>query len=186
MRGLQAETRPPIEVYYRRHASDTWLAFKTVNAFRMTRDALQNTVLAFRAEGASEVLDRWSARFWAEMIVVRNYAASSDISYYPRIEARCEKDTFGFAVSLTAHPSPLPDVPRELLGWTGAHPTHLSYTANRTRFEHSLAMFFAFPSPMTGSPGKLALDAPDKTITLGRGAGLKPTSTPVSMRKTLS
>ncbi len=186
MRGLQTQTRPPVQVYYRRNSSDTWLAFKTVTAFRTTRDAVQNTILAFRAEGANEVLDRWSARFWAEMIVVRNYAASSDILYYPRIEARCEKDSFGFEVSLTAHPSPLPDVPRELLGWTGAHPTHLSLTANRTRFEHSLALFFAFPSPMTGAPGKLSLDASDKTITLGRGAGVRPVSAPVSLRKTLS
>jgi hypothetical protein len=186
MRGLQTKTQPPIEVYYRRNSSDTWLAFKTVTAFRTTRDALQNTSLSFRAEGSNEVLDRWSARFWAEMIVVRNYAASSDILYYPRIEARCEKDAFGFEVALTAHPSPLPDVPRELLGWTGAHPTHLSLTANRTRFEHSLALFFAFPSPMTGAPGKLSLDAPDKSITLGRGAGMRSSRPPVSLRKTLS
>jgi hypothetical protein len=188
MRGIDTKAPPPIEVYYRRHLTDAWAAFNSVNAVRTTRDELQNTVLAFRAEGSSEVLDRWNARFWADVIVVRNYTASSDLLYYPRIEARCDKEVFGLEVSLTAYPNPLPDVPRELLGWTGAHPTHLSYTVNRTRFAQTLELFLAFPSPVTGSSVKPSpsSDVPDKTITLGRGAGLKPMGAPVSMKKTQS
>jgi hypothetical protein len=183
MRGIDVEAQSPIEVHYRRNFTDVWVSFRSVNTFRSRLDELQYTVLAFRAEGSSEVLDRWNARFWADAIVVRNYAASSDLSYYPRIDADCRVGTAGLEVSLTAYPNPLPDVPRELLGWTGAHPTHLSYTANRTRFARVLDLFFAIPSPLVGSPVKPSAE-PDKTITLGRGAGLKPIGTPISMKKT--
>lgn len=185
MRGIDVEAQAPIEVYYRRNFSRVWISFRKVNAFRTTRDELQNTVLAFRVEGASEVLDRWNGRFWADVIVVRNYTASSDLLYYPRIDAHCHLGAVGLEVSLTAYPNPLPELPRELLGWTGMEPTHLNYTASQTRFARVLEMFFAFPSPVTGSQAEPSSDSLDRSITLGRGgASAKPLGTPVSMKKT--
>lgn len=182
MRGIDVEAQAPIEVYYRRNFSKVWISFRRVNAFRTTRDELQNNVLGFRAEAAAEVLDRWNGRFWADVIVVRNYTASSDLLYYPRMDVNCDAGTTGLEVSLTAYPHPLPDLPRELLGWTGSHPTHLNYTANQARFGRVLEMFFAFPSPVSGSVSEASVDAPDKNITLGRG-GARPSGAPISMKK---
>jgi len=185
MRGIEVEAQAPIEIHYRRNFSRVWISFKKVNAFRTMHDELRNTVLAFRAEGAGEVLDRWNGRFWADLIVVRNYTASSDLLYYPRIDANCQVGAVGLEVSLTPYPNPLPELPRELLGWTGSEPTHLTYTANQTRFARVLEMFFAFPSPVTGSQAEPSGEAVDKTITLGRGgASAKPLGTPISMKKT--
>ena len=187
MRGIGVETQAPIEIYYRRHFSKVWISFRNVNAFRTGRDELQNNVLGFRAETASEVLDRWNGRFWADVIVVRNYTASSDLIYYPRMDVRCEAGTTGLEVSLTAYPNALPELPRELMGWTGSSPTHLNYTANQTRFSRVLEMFFAFPSPVSGAMADASVDAPDKSITLGRGgASAKPMGAPISMKKTNS
>ena len=185
MRGIDLEAQAPLLIYYRRNFSKVWISLRSVNAFRTTRDELQNNVLACRAESASEVLDRWNGRFWADVIVVRNYTASSDLLYYPRMDVNCDSGTTGLEVSLTAYPHPLPELPRELLGWTGSHPTHLNYTASQARFAYVLEMFFGFPSPVSGSMGESSVGTSDKSITLGRG-GSRPMGTPISMKKTNS
>ncbi len=171
----------PIEIYYRRtHGKPVWVSFQGIHGLQSGRDELHNASIQFRAINATEAINDWNARFWGELIVVRRYASSNDVQYFPKIEMRCiNNPNGGLEVRVFLYPSPLPEVPREMRGWTGVHANHLSYTAKHASLGWAIELFMGFERP-DADPGitppvVIPRDISGKPIILGRaGAAPKP------------
>ncbi len=180
----QANQSTPTEIYYRRtHGKPVWVSFQGVHGLKFGRNGLQNPCIYFRAINATEIINDWNAHFWGELIVVRRYAASNDLQYFPKGELRCSRNpSGGLEVSVSLYPSRLPEVPREMRGWTGVHSNHLSYTARHASLGRVIELFMGFERPDAepgiAQPVVIPRDTSGKPIILGRAGAARRTITP--------
>ncbi len=65
----------------------------------------------------------------AEIVIQTHYVASTDVRYLSNALLRYHADQNSIVFEITAKEGPFPELPMDMRGWEGRHPTCLTYTA---------------------------------------------------------
>jgi hypothetical protein len=78
----------------------------------------------------------------AEIVIQTHHAASTDVRYLPNTTICYQVDLSSGQIlfEITAKPGPTPELPLDMRGWEGRHPSYLTYTTRGPQLQEYLGI----------------------------------------------
>ena len=116
-----------LEVLFRPHHERLWQTIRHPGQLRVLDSGPAQSQYSLIGQGLSD--RSRMGKLAAEIVIQTHYAASSDVRYLSNALLRYHADQDNIVFEITAKEGPFPELPMDMRGWEGRHPTHLTYTA---------------------------------------------------------
>ena len=116
-----------LEVLFRPHNERLWQTIRHPSQLRVLDSGPAQSQYSLIGQGLSD--RSRMGKLAAEIVIQTHYAASSDVRYLSNALMRYHADQDNIVFEITAKEGPFPELPMDMRGWEGRHPTYLTYTA---------------------------------------------------------
>jgi hypothetical protein len=118
-----------LEVMFRPHNERLWQTIRHPSQLTTLASSHSQSQYSLRGQGLSD--HSRMGKLVAEILIQTHYAASTDVKYISNALLRYHTDqnTKNIVFEITAKEGPFPELPMDMRGWEGRHPTCLMYTA---------------------------------------------------------
>ena len=127
-----------LEVSFRPHHERRWQTIRGPNQLTALASSHSQSQYSLIGLGISD--HSRMGKLVAEMIIQTHYAASTDVRYLSNVLLRYHTDRNNNTIifEITAKEGPFPELPMDMRGWEGRHPTYLTYTARGSNLKEFL------------------------------------------------
>jgi hypothetical protein len=127
-----------LEVLFRPHHERSWQSIQRPSQLSVLSSLPHESQYSLIGAGLSD--RSRMGKITAEIVMQTHHSASSDVRYLPNALLRYHMDqnTKSIVFEITAKEGPLPELPVDMRGWEGRHPTCLTYTARGSQLKEFL------------------------------------------------
>jgi hypothetical protein len=127
-----------IEVMFRPHHERLWQSIRQPKQLTVIVSNHSQSQYSLRGQGLSD--HSRMGKLDAEVVIQTHYAASTDVRYISNALLRyhADQNTKSIVFEITANEGPFPELPMDMRGWEGRHPTYLTYTARGSNLKEFL------------------------------------------------
>ena len=127
MSADSAQQLATLEVLFRPHNERLWQTIRHPSQLRVLDSGPAQSQYSLIGQGLSD--RSRMGKLAAEIVIQTHYAASSDVRYLSNALMRYHADQDNIVFEITTKEGPFPELPMDMRGWEGRHPTYLTYTA---------------------------------------------------------
>jgi hypothetical protein len=118
-----------LEVLFRPHNERVWQTIRHPKQLTTLASSHSQSQYSLTGQGLSD--HSRMGKLAAEIVIQTHYAASTDVRYLSNALLRyhADQNSNSIVFEITAKEGPFPELPLDMRGWEGRHPTYLTYTA---------------------------------------------------------
>jgi hypothetical protein len=118
-----------LEVLFRPHNERLWQTIRHPSQLTLLDSGPVQSQYSLIGQGLSD--RSRMGKLAAEIVIQTHYVASTDVRYLSNALLRYHADQHSNSIvfEITAKEGPFPELPMDMRGWEGRHPTCLTYTA---------------------------------------------------------
>ena len=131
--------RSPLEVLFCPEGQSEWVSLESPQNLQKKTDAAGHIGFSLECKGLGFQPRDPIGQFFARLLVLQNFLASSDLKYFPRAMISYRIRTDKTELEIQSAEAELPTLPQGFAGWEGRNPTHLSFNAKPRELEELLA-----------------------------------------------
>lgn len=135
----QPGRRSPLEVLFRPENMSEWVWLQAPKNLQTKADSAGRIGFRLECEGLGFKPRDHIGRFFAHLLVLQHYMASSDLKYFPQALLSYHIKLDKTEVEIQASEAPIPTLPQGFAGWEGRNPTHLTFNAKPRELEELVA-----------------------------------------------
>jgi hypothetical protein len=136
----EAQHLSVLEVLFRPHRERLWQSIRQPQQLSVLTSTNNRSHYSLLGAGLTD--HSRLGKCSAEIVIQTHHAASTDVRYLPNTLICYQMDLGSGQIlfEITAKPGPTPELPLDMRGWEGRHPSYLTYTTRGAQLQEYLGI----------------------------------------------